>query len=905
MECQKERFKNKFQLNNNDYFFYDITKVEGLEKKRVSQLPYTIKILMESLLRQFDGNNITIEHIEGLLNWKNRKNNGGKKVDIPFKPSRVILQDSTGLPVLVDLVSLRNEIASRGGNPDEVNPEIPVDLVIDHSIQVDKAGTKDALIYNTEMEFKRNKERYTFFKWSQNAFDNFQVIPPGNGIIHQINLEYLSKVISSNYEEDNGITLFPEMIVGTDSHTTMINSIGILGWGVGGIEAEAGILGKPIYINIPEIIGVRLNGNLPPGTTSTDCALKITQILREKGVVGKFVEFFGPGMSELSIYHRATIANMAPEYGATCGFFPIDGKTLEFLLLTGKTKEHVNLVETYCKKNSMFYDKKSQEPEFGEILEIDLTTIESCLAGPKRPQDVIPLSKMQKSFQKAIITPVGPKGYGLPQSSIDKSVSFKLSDQELKLKTGAIVVAAITSCTNTSNPYVMLGAGLLAKKAVENDLVIPSYVKTSLAPGSKVVTKYLEDSGLLNYMEKIGFNIVAYGCTTCVNAGPLKKEIEKAIIENDLLVSSVLSGNRNFEGRIHPLIQANYLASPLLVIAYALAGTININLDTEPLGYNKYGEKIYLKDIWPETKEVEALVNNFVKKDSFISEYRNISNEKWSEINTKNSLLYHWDENSTYIQEPLFLKNITDSVKKINNLCALRVLGIFGDSVTTDHISPASKILEDTPAGIYLKNKGIEQNNFNTYASRRGNHEIMVRGTFANNRILNRIAEGKEGGFTKYWPTNEIMPIYDAALKYNADEIGLVVLAGKDYGMGSSRDWAAKGTALLGVKVVIAESFERIHRDNLIALGVLPLQFLDNENARTLGLTGEEIFDIEINDHVEKQSLITVIATKENQKKLRFQVKVRFDKENDIEYYRNGGILPMILRQKIKKYTLS
>ena len=893
--------KKQFELNGKTYNYYELKALEEAGLGKIARLPFSIRVLLESLIRQHDGHVIKDEHINGLAKWGTKD---GEGVDVPFKPSRVILQDFTGVPAVVDLASLRKAMVDMGGKADEINPEVPVDLVIDHSVQVDQYGTPNALQANMEIEFERNKERYEFLHWAQKAFDNYRAVPPATGIVHQVNLEYIADVIHGKENENGEYEAFPDSLVGTDSHTTMINGLGVLGWGVGGIEAEAGMLGQPSYFPAPEVIGVKFTGSFPQGTTATDLALKVTQVLREKNVVGKFVEYFGPGLKDMPLADRATISNMAPEYGATSAYFPIDEETLNYLWLTGRSQEQIDLVEEYCKKNDLWYSADQEDPEYTEIVEIDLSELEPNLSGPKRPQDLIPLSKMQKEFNKAITAPSGNQGFGLDKSEFEKEASVKLSDgEEIVLKTGSLAIAAITSCTNTSNPYVMLGAGLLAKNAVEKGLDVPSYVKTSLAPGSKVVTRYLEDSNLMQYLDKLGFNLVGYGCTTCIgNSGPLLPEIEKAIVDNDLTVSSVLSGNRNFEGRIHPLVQANYLASPPLVVAYALAGTVDINLTEDVLGEDKDGNPVYLKDIWPSMDEIKKEVNKVVTPEIFRKEYENVfdSNEKWNEIDTTDEPLFEWDEESTYIQNPPFFQGLSKEAGEVTSLHNLRTIGLFGDSVTTDHISPAGAIAMDMPAGKYLQEKGVSPRNFNSYGSRRGNHEVMMRGTFANIRIRNLLAPGTEGGYTTYWPTGEVMPIYDAAMKYQEDDTGLIVMAGKDYGMGSSRDWAAKGTNLLGIKTVIAESYERIHRSNLVMMGVLPLQFEKGQNAEKLGLTGEESIDVEIDENVKPGDLVKVTATAKDGKTTEFNVIARFESDVEVDYYRHGGILQMVLRQKLE-----
>ncbi|AOV07767.1 aconitate hydratase AcnA [Sporosarcina ureilytica] len=893
--------RTSFELDGKTYNYYRLKAIEEAGIANISKLPYSIKVLLESVLRQHDGYVIQDNHVANLAKWGTDADPNG---EVPFKPSRVILQDFTGVPVVVDLASLRQAMADMGGNPDKINPEIPVDLVIDHSVQVDSYGNESALQLNMELEFKRNAERYQFLSWAQKAYDNYRAVPPATGIVHQVNLEYLANVVHAVENEDGTFEAYPDTLVGTDSHTTMINGMGILGWGVGGIEAEAGMLGQPSYFPLPEVVGVKLVGELPNGTTATDLALKVTQTLREHGVVGKFVEYFGPGVAKLPLADRATIANMAPEYGATCGFFPVDEETLDYMRLTGREEEQVQVVKQYLIENDMFFTPDKEEPTYTDIIEIDLSKVEPNLAGPKRPQDLIPLSEMQRSFNDAVVAPEGNQGFGLSPNELSKKGTIEFEDgRKVEIKTGDLALAAITSCTNTSNPYVMLGAGLVAKKAVEKGLKPAPYVKTSLAPGSKVVTGYLQDSGLLTYLEQIGFNLVGYGCTTCIgNSGPLLPEIEKTIIEEDLLVSSVLSGNRNFEGRIHPLVKANYLASPPLVVAYALAGTVDIDLQNDPIGQDKDGNDVFFKDIWPTTEEVAEAVKSTVTPELFRKEYARVftENEAWNAIETTDDSLYNFDDESTYIQNPPFFEGLSKEPADIEGLNGLRVIGKFGDSITTDHISPAGAIGKDTPAGKYLTDRGVNPRFFNSYGSRRGNHEVMMRGTFANIRIRNQIAKGTEGGFTTYWPTKEIMPIYDAAMKYQADGTGLAIITGKDYGMGSSRDWAAKGTSLLGIKTVIAESYERIHRSNLVMMGVLPLQFMKGESAETLGLTGEEEISVNITDNVKPRDILKVTATAKDGSVKEFDVLARFDSDVEVDYYRHGGILQMVLRDKMK-----
>ncbi|ELV2647709.1 aconitate hydratase AcnA [Staphylococcus pseudintermedius] len=893
----KAQAKKSFQLNGKSLTYYDLNTLEEQGYTQISRLPYSIRVLLESVLRQEDGFVITDEHIKALSSFGKENEKG----EVPFKPSRVILQDFTGVPAVVDLASLRKAMDDVGGDLTKINPEVPVDLVIDHSVQVDSYANPESLERNMKLEFERNYERYQFLNWATKAFDNYNAVPPATGIVHQVNLEYLANVV--HVREENGEQVaFPDTLVGTDSHTTMINGLGVLGWGVGGIEAEAGMLGQPSYFPIPEVIGVRLTNELPQGANATDLALRVTELLRKKGVVGKFVEFFGPGVDKLPLADRATIANMAPEYGATCGFFPVDDETLKYLRLTGRSDEHIETVETYLKQNHLFFDV-NEEPNYTDVVDLDLSTVEASLSGPKRPQDLIFLSDMKKEFEKSVTAPAGNQGHGLDKAEFDKTATVNFKDgSTTEMTTGDIAIAAITSCTNTSNPYVMLGAGLLAKKAVEKGLEVPSYVKTSLAPGSKVVTGYLRDSGLQSYLDQLGFNLVGYGCTTCIgNSGPLLEEIEKAIADEDLLVTSVLSGNRNFEGRIHPLVKANYLASPPLVVAYALAGTVDIDLHSEALGQDQQGNDVFLKDIWPSIQEVADAVESVVTPELFKEEYKSVydNNELWNQIDTTDQPLYDFDPQSTYIQNPTFFQGLSKEPSAIQPLSNLRVMGKFGDSVTTDHISPAGAIGKDTPAGQYLTANGVSPRDFNSYGSRRGNHEVMVRGTFANIRIKNQLAPGTEGGYTTYWPTGEVMPIFDAAMKYKEDGTGLVVLAGNDYGMGSSRDWAAKGTNLLGVKTAIAQSYERIHRSNLVMMGVLPLQFKEGESADTLGLDGTETIAVDLDENVQPGQTVKVTATKEDGTTVEFDVTARFDSNVEIDYYRHGGILQLVLRKKL------
>ena len=892
-----KKYKKEFNLEGKRYQYYaiDVLREDGY---KIDELPFTVKILLESLLRKQDGYRTTQDAVISLADWAVHQDSSK---EIPFIPARVILQDFTGVPVVLDLASMRKAVAREGGQTDRINPDIPVDLIIDHSVQVDCYGVEDALSKNNSLELYRNKERYSFLSWAQTAFTNLTVVPPGKGIVHQVNLEYLAQVVRKENTADECI-VYPDTLLGTDSHTTMINGLGVLGWGVGGIEAEAGMLGQPSYLLFPKVVGVRLTGELPVGATATDLALRMTKMLRSHGVVDKFVEFFGAGVKTLSLADRATIANMAPEYGATCGFFPVDEETLRYLHLTGRSEEQIKLVETYLKENSMFqmYD---QEATYSMVIEFDLSQVLSTLSGPKRPQDIIELKDMKYSFIKSVTAPHGNESHGLKETEFDKQVEINLEDgRSCILKTGGVAIAAITSCTNTSNPSVMLGAGILAKKAVMKGLSVPAYVKTSLTPGSRVVTSYLEAAGLNKYLDELGFQVVGYGCATCIgNSGPLLPQIEAAVRDHNLLVSSVLSGNRNFEGRIHPQVKANYLASPPLVIAYALAGNVSIDLTQEPIGQDQDGEPVFLKDIWPTKEEIDQAIAKYLTPDRFQSVYSQIyENEEWNqERESQNIELFDFDVKSTYIQNPPYFDGFNRKPEPIRQLQGQRVLGKFGDSVTTDHISPAGAIGKNTPAGKYLLENNVPREEFNTYGSRRGNHEIMMRGTFANIRIRNLIAKDTEGGYTTYWPTGEVMSIYDAAMMYQQSKTGLIILAGKDYGMGSSRDWAAKGPSLLGVKAVIAQSYERIHRSNLVMMGILPLQYQEGESAQTLNLHGDEIFEIDLNDDVEPRELLQVTATDEAGNQKKFHAVARFDSAIDIDYYRHGGILQMVLREKI------
>ena len=902
----------------------------------IESLPFSIRILLENIIRNYNGINFTKDHLDNILNWKPQP----EAKEIPYLPSRVLMQDFTGVPSIVDIMSIRSEVARKKGDPSLINPQVPVDLIIDHSVQVDYFGTDYSFLRNVDLEYQRNNERYSLLKWAKSSFKNFNVLPPGMGICHQVNLEYLAKV--ATIRDD---MIFPDTLVGTDSHTPMVNGIGVVGWGVGGIEAEAVMLGQPIYIMLPEVIGLKLIGNMKEGTTATDLVLTVAELLRKKGVVGKFIEVFGNGLDHLTVPDRATISNMSPEFGCTMTYFPPDDKTLEYLHITGRSKKHIETVEKYLKAN-LLWRENEERIKFSEVIELNLTSIEPSIAGPKRPQDKISLPDvklkfiniLKNSYEREYISvdersegrwsSEGGHQGGLNQLTVNdditiekigieiepnpikrdglKSVKIKLDNIEYLISDGSLVIAAITSCTNTSNPSVMIGAGLIARKAIEKGLNVKPWVKTSLAPGSQVVTEYLEKARLLPYLESLGFHVVGYGCTTCIgNSGPLPVHINKAITENELIVSSVLSGNRNFEARIHPLIKMNYLASPLLVVAYAIAGRIDINFQTEPLGYDPNLEPIYLRDIWPSLDEIDGVMKKVLNSKDYKSIYKRIfkGDEKWDELEAPKGLVYRWDENSSYIREAPFFTNISKDPENVQDIQSARVLLKLGDSITTDHISPAGSIAEDSPAGEYLKAQGIEKKDFNSYGSRRGNHEVMMRGTFANVRLKNELID-KEGGFTIYHPDGTVMTIFDAAEKYKTNLIPLIIVAGKEYGSGSSRDWAAKGVSLLGVRAIIAESFERIHRSNLVGMGVLPLQFTNGTNRLTLDLKGDETFDILNLDHLTPNMELKVTATRPDGEKIEFNAIARLDSLIEIAYYQNGGILQYVLRGFIKNNKL-
>ncbi len=917
--------KKSLSTKNGNFDYYSLTELQK-QGNVIKKLPFSIRILLENTLRNFDGFAVTKEHIDTLLHWSPK----GSDKDIPFKPARVLMQDFTGVPSIVDIASLRAEVARKGKNPDAINPMVPVDLVVDHSVQVDYFGTKYAYNRNIDEEYKRNNERYRFLKWGQKAFKNFSVVPPGMGICHQVNLEYLSKGVIARDGE-----VFPDTLVGTDSHTPMVNGIGVVAWGVGGIEAEAALLGQPIYFIAPEVIGLKLSGKLPVGTTATDLVLTIAQLLRNYGVVGKFVEVFGPGLENLTVPDRATIGNMSPEFGCTITYFPIDDKTLHYMRQSNRSEEQLDLVETYCKKN-MLWRENEDDIEYTDVLELDLSTVEPSVAGPKRPQDKIALSEfknkfiqlLDEGFDRFYIHPEAreealsrwcAEGGSQPvhESSAEdsneqlevqekdglKTVWISEGAEKYMLSDGSVAIAAITSCTNTSNPFVMIGAGLVARKARERGIDVKPWVKTSLAPGSKVVTDYLEKADLMKDLEALEFHLVGYGCTSCIgNSGPLPPQIAKAVDENELIVASVLSGNRNFEARIHPQVKMNFLMSPMLVVAYALAGRVDIDLTTEPLSFDRNHEPVFLKDIWPSNDEINELMRTVLNPKDFAKNYDEIfeGNDIWRNLEVAQDKLYQWDDSSTYIKEAPFFNNISEEAPELKDVHNARVLLMLGDSITTDHISPAGAFAEDSAAGQYLISKGVEKKNFNSYGSRRGNDEVMTRGTFANVRIKNKLAT-KEGGYTTHIPTGEEMTVFDASTKYKEEGTPLVVLTGKDYGSGSSRDWAAKGTYLLGIKAVLAESYERIHRSNLVGLGVLPLQYKKGETASTLGLTGKETFTITgIAEGLEPLKEVQVIAESTDGKKIKFNAIARLDSAIEIEYYKNEGILQYVLRNFLK-----
>jgi len=871
-------------VDGTPYEIYRLSDLPGADR-----LPFSLKILLENLLRYEDGVTVSRDDIEALLHWNPA---AAPSQEIAFRPARVLMQDFTGVPAVVDLAAMRDAVRKLGGDPQRVNPLQPAELVIDHSVQVDRFGAADAMRINEELEYKRNRERYSFLKWGQKAFSNFKVVPPETGIVHQVNLEYLARVVFAQ-NEDGSRCAFPDTVVGTDSHTTMINGLGVLGWGVGGIEAEAAMLGQPVSMLIPQVVGFRLTGELPEGATATDLVLTVVDMLRKFGVVGKFVEFFGPGLDHLPLADRATIANMAPEYGATCGIFPIDDETLAYLRLSGRDPHQIAVVEAYAKAQGIFRTAEAAEAHYSALVELDLGRIEPSLAGPKRPQDRVPLREAKTLFNEAL------HALQKERHVASQHVGTVIHGEEVELRDGAVVIAAITSCTNTSNPSVMLGAGLVAQKAVQRGLSVKPWVKTSLAPGSRVVTRYLEQAGLMPALEQLGFHVVGYGCTTCIgNSGPLPGEVSDAISQGNLTVCSVLSGNRNFEGRVHAEVRMNYLASPPLVVAYAIAGRMDIDVYNEPLGKDPRGKPVYLRDIWPSQREIQEVVAKNVRAEDFTQSYQDVftGDSRWGALNSPTGELFGWTDDSTYVRNPPYFEGITETPAPVTDIHLGRALAVLGDSVTTDHISPAGAIRPDSPAGLYLIAHGVQPSDFNSYGSRRGNHEVMMRGTFANIRLRNLLAPGTEGGVTVHQPSGEQMSIYDAAMRYRDEGVALIVIAGKEYGSGSSRDWAAKGPRLLGVRAVIAESYERIHRSNLVGMGILPLQFQDGDNAASLGLSGREVFDIEgLGDGSAKS--VTVRATTADGAQTSFTARVRIDTPQEVEYYRHGGILHYVLRQ--------
>lgn len=889
--------RGTFDTGNGEAIIYRLSKLTEQGMGNIEKLPFSIKILLENALRNLDGRNFTEEDVRNIANWSADNHN---PVEIPYGPARVILQDFTGVPAVVDLAALRSAMARLGGDPAKINPVVPVDLVIDHSVQVDAFGSDAAIMINAEKEFVRNRERYEFLHWGQKAFDNFKVVPPATGIVHQVNLEFLANVVQLYDDpQGEGKVALPDTLVGTDSHTTMINGLGVLGWGVGGIEAEAAMLGQPVYMLMPEVIGFKITGQLPEGATATDLVLVVTQMLRKKGVVGKFVEFYGKGLSSMTLPDRATIANMAPEYGATMGFFPVDDEVLSYLRRTGRDEATVELVERYSKEQGLFRTDDTPDPIFNDTLELDLSTIEPSVAGPLRPQDRILLKDLKTKFNEALTAPQGPQGFELTPEALGKTGLYKDNGTEIEMTHGDVVIAAITSCTNTSNPSVMVAAGLLAKKAVERGLTRKPYVKTSLAPGSKVVTEYLNKAGLTESLEALGFHTVGYGCTTCIgNSGPLPEPVREAVVSGDLVATSVLSGNRNFAGRIGPEVRANFLASPPLVVAYAIAGSVDIDINNDPIGQDQNGNDVYLRDIWPTREEILDVVQSSVTSQMYTEQYGNTytGNQKWNEIPSPDSAVYEWDDDSTYIQEPPFFIDMPPQPAPVKAVKSARVIGLFGDSVTTDHISPAGAIAINSPAAKYLMDRDVEPQYFNSYGSRRGNDRVMTRGTFANVRLRNKLVPGSEGNVTYHLPSGEETTFYDAAMKYKAEGTDLVVLGGKDYGMGSSRDWAAKGTLLQGIKAVIVSSYERIHRSNLVMMGVLPLQFAEGETWESLGLTGHEAIDIPVTDDIQAGDTLEVTATAEDGTVTKFNAVVRLDTPVEVDYYKHGGILQYVLR---------
>ncbi len=877
--------RSSLKVGDRDYEIYRLPSLG----KAVERLPYSLKVLLENLLRFEDGKTVSRADIEALIGWDPQAE---PSREIAYRPARVLMQDFTGVPAVVDLAAMRDAMKALGGDPEKINPLQPAELVIDHSVQIDSFGNRDALDLNAKIEYQRNQERYSFLKWGQKAFSNFKVVPPDTGIVHQVNLEYLGRVVFA--QDNNGVLqAYPDTLVGTDSHTTMINGLGVLGWGVGGIEAEAAMLGQPVSMLIPQVVGMKLSGQLPEGATATDLVLTVVELLRRHGVVGKFVEFFGDGLDHLSLADRATLANMAPEYGATCGIFPIDEETLNYLRLSGRSDQQVALVDAYAREQGMFRTADQPEAEYSSVLELDMGAVVPSLAGPKRPQDRVPLSDSRACFEEALAA------LKTERSLHSKPATAHMDGQDFELNDGAVVIASITSCTNTSNPSVMLGAGLVARKAVEKGLKVKPWVKTSLAPGSQVVTEYLNEAGLMEDLEQLGFHVIGYGCATCIgNSGPLPEPVSRAIAEGNLSVCSVLSGNRNFEGRVHAEVRMNYLASPPLVVAYAIAGSMNIDLYNDPIGQDAQGNEVFLKDIWPSQKEIAEVVLSSVKRDGFTQVYQDVfkGSERWASLDSPAGQLFGWSDDSTYIRNPPYFAGMSRQPGGVTDIHGARVLALLGDSVTTDHISPAGAIKPDSPAGQYLLSKGVKQVDFNSLGSRRGNHEVMMRGTFANIRLRNLLAPGTEGGVTLHQPTGQQMSIYDGAMRYRDEGVPLLVIAGKEYGSGSSRDWAAKGPRLLGVRAVIAESYERIHRTNLVCMGILPLQFNDGQSAQSLGLSGKEVFNVEgLGDGSPKQ--VNVRARAEDGSEKLFQVRVRIDTPQEVEYYRHGGILHYVLRQ--------